>query len=137
MEKKNDRFPAVFSLSVPIAIKVFIPTIKDQDDGTKWLVILKKEQNESMKKELKFYLGKDVSKLWVDITLMCVLDHKKQQMIAERFDNDAAGMKALHKWLKKHKVSFDENSLLVIEHRCLSPASMGILQYTWTAPVHR
>ena len=69
-----------------------------------------------MKKDVKFYLGMDVSKLWVDITLMCVLDHKKQQMIAERFDNDAAGMKALHKWLKKHKVSFDDNSLQVIEN---------------------
>jgi transposase len=69
-----------------------------------------------MKKEVKFYLGMDVSKLWVDITLMCVAEHKKQPTIAERFDNDAAGMKALHKWLKKHKVSFDENSLLVIEN---------------------
>src|SRR5215210_7447901 len=69
-----------------------------------------------MKKEVKFYLGMDVSKLWVDITLMCVVDHKKQSTIAERFDNDVAGLKALHKWLKKHKVSFDENSLLVIEN---------------------
>lgn len=69
-----------------------------------------------MKKEVKFYLGMDVSKLWVDITLMCVADHKKQPAIAERFDNDAAGMKALHKWLKKHQVSFNENSLLVIEN---------------------
>lgn len=69
-----------------------------------------------MKKEVKFYLGMDVSKLWVDITLMCVADHKKQPITAERFDNDAAGMKALHTWLKKHKVSFDENSLLVIEN---------------------
>lgn len=69
-----------------------------------------------MKKEVKFYLGMDVSKLWFDITLMCVADHKKQPKIAERFDNDAAGLKALHKWLKKHRVSFDENSLLVIEN---------------------
>jgi transposase len=69
-----------------------------------------------MKKEVKFYLGMDVSKLWFDITLMCVIDHKKQPTMGERFDNDAAGLKALHKWLKKHKVSFDENSLLVIEN---------------------
>ena len=69
-----------------------------------------------MKKEVKFYLGMDVSKLWFDITLLCVVDHKKQPMIAQRFDNDAEGMKALHKWLKKHKVSFDNNSLLVIEN---------------------
>ncbi len=69
-----------------------------------------------MKKEAKFYLGMDVSKLWIDITVMCVLNHEKQPMTSERFDNDAAGMKALGKWLKKHQVGFDENSLLVIEN---------------------
>lgn len=69
-----------------------------------------------MKNGARFYLGMDVSKLWVDITLMSVADHKKQPIIGQRFDNDAAGMKALHKWLTKHKVSFDANSLLVIEN---------------------
>jgi transposase len=69
-----------------------------------------------MKKEMRFYLGMDVSKLWVDITVMCVLDHQKQPAVCERFDNTAAGMKALDKWLKKQQVSFDENSLLVIEN---------------------
>lgn len=69
-----------------------------------------------MKKQLRFYLGMDVSKLWVDITLMCVVDYQKQPTVSERFDNNNAGMKALGKWLKKHQVSFDENSLLVIEN---------------------
>ena len=69
-----------------------------------------------MKKDVKFYLGMDVSKLWIDITIMCVLNHQKQPTITERFDNDAAGMKALDKWLRKHQVTFDENSLLVIEN---------------------
>lgn len=69
-----------------------------------------------MKKEVKFYLGMDVSKLWIDIAVMCVLNHEKQGVISERFDNDAEGMKALGEWLKKHRVSFDENSLLVIEN---------------------
>src|SRR4028119_306530 len=69
-----------------------------------------------MKKEVKFYLGMDVSKLWIDITIMCVLGHQKQPPITERFDNDAAGMKVMGQWLKKHYVSFDENSLLVIEN---------------------
>lgn len=69
-----------------------------------------------MKKVAKFYLGMDVSKLWIDITLMCVLNHVKQPMITERFDNNAAGMKTMGKWLKKHRVSFDDNSLLVIEN---------------------
>ena len=69
-----------------------------------------------MKKAMKFYLGMDVSKLWVDITLMCVIDHEKQPPITQRFDNDHDGMKVLIKWLKKHLVTFDENSLLVVEN---------------------
>ncbi len=69
-----------------------------------------------MKKEVKFYLGMDVSKLWIDIVIMCVVYHQKQPTISGHFDNDAAGMKALHKWLKKHKVGFDKNSLLVVEN---------------------
>jgi transposase len=69
-----------------------------------------------MKKQVRFYLGMDVSKLWVDIAMMSVVDHQKQPMISERFDNNEAGMKALDKWLKKYKVSFDENSLLVLEN---------------------
>ncbi len=82
-----------------------------------------------MKRTMKFFLGMDVSKLWVDITLMCVIDHEKQPTITERFDNDHTGIKVLIKWLKKHLVTFDENSLLVIEntgvyHRLI----LGILQ---------
>lgn len=69
-----------------------------------------------MQKQLQFFMGMDVSKLWVDITLMCVADHKRQDMITERFDNNASGLKALHHWLKAHGVSFDDNSLLVIEN---------------------
>lgn len=84
--------------------------------GQKWLVFFKKRINESMKKQAKFYLGMDVSKSWVDITIMCLIDHLKEPMLSERFDNNAAGMKCMDKWLKKHKVSFDENSLLVIEN---------------------
>jgi transposase len=69
-----------------------------------------------MKNEVKFYLGMDVSKLWADISVMSVVNHEKKPAITERFDNDAAGMKTLGKWLKKHHVGFDENSLLVIEN---------------------
>ncbi len=69
-----------------------------------------------MKKLVRFYLGMDVSKLWIDITIMSVTDHQKQPRVSERFDNNEAGLKLLDKWLKKHKVSFDENSLLVIEN---------------------
>src|SRR5215210_1970455 len=69
-----------------------------------------------MKKEMRFYLGMDVSKLWVDIAVMSVVNHEKQPVVCERFDNTVPGMKELDKWLKKYQVSFDENSLLVIEN---------------------
>lgn len=69
-----------------------------------------------MQKEVKFFMGMDVSKLWVDITLMKVVDHQKTPLVSSRFDNNRNGMKALDKWLKKLKVAFNENSLLVIEN---------------------
>ena len=64
----------------------------------------------------KNYLGIDVSKSWFDCSLLCVTDHQKQPMQTERFDNSATGMKAFKGWLKAHAVSFDGNSLLVIEN---------------------
>lgn len=69
-----------------------------------------------MKKDVQCYLGMDVSKLWVDITLMKVTDHHKQPTLTERFDNSEAGMKAMDKWLTKQQVPFDDNSLLVVEN---------------------
>jgi transposase len=69
-----------------------------------------------MKKDVKCYLGMDVSKLWVDITLMKVVDHQKQAPTTERFDNTEAGIKVLDKWLRKQQVPFDDNSLLVVEN---------------------
>ena len=64
-------------------------------------------QNKTMKKDVKSFLGMDVSKLWVDITLMKVVDHQKQPATSERFDNNEAGIKALDKWLRKHQVPFN------------------------------
>jgi transposase len=69
-----------------------------------------------MQKEMKFFMGMDVSKLWVDIALMPVVDHVKAAMATGRFDNTPAGLNALDAWLKGHQVSFDHNSLLVIEN---------------------
>jgi len=69
-----------------------------------------------MKKTMKFYLGMDVSKAWVDIAVLCVSNGAKQPVETGHFDNTAAGMKVMGQWLKKLKVSFDANSLLVIEN---------------------
>ena len=64
----------------------------------------------------KNYLGIDVSKPWFDVSLLTEVNHVKQPMITERFENNAAGMKLFKKWLTAHAVSFDEQSLLVIEN---------------------
>ena len=70
-----------------------------------------------MKKDhTKNYLGIDVSKPWFDVSLLVVADHVKQTMITERFDNSVTGMKLFKSWLKTMSVSFDDNSLLVIEN---------------------
>jgi len=70
-----------------------------------------------MKKILtKNYLGIDVSKPWFDVSLLVVIDHVKQPMVTERFDNTDIGMKLFKSWLKTTSVSFDDNSLLVIEN---------------------
>jgi transposase len=89
-----------------------------------------------MKKEVKFYLGMDVSKSWVDIAIMCVVNHFKQAVITERFDNNAAGMKALDKCLKKHKVCFNENSLLVIENTGIYYRLVWEYCSTYGLPIH-
>lgn len=69
-----------------------------------------------MKKQTGFFLGIDVSKLWFDISLMPVVNFQKQPMITERFDNTFEGLALLKKWLKAHKVTFDNDTLLVIEN---------------------
>jgi len=69
-----------------------------------------------MQKVVKFYLGIDVSKSWFDLSVMIVIDHQKQPILTERFDNTADGIKQLDKWLNSQQVPFSENSLLVIEN---------------------
>jgi transposase len=64
----------------------------------------------------KNYLGIDVSKPWFDVSLMVVIDHVKQPISSQRFDNDATGLKAFKAWLKAANVTLDDNSLLVIEN---------------------
>lgn len=64
----------------------------------------------------KFFIGIDVSKPYFDASLMAVVDHKKQAVQTARFDNTIEGIKALEKWLKTHGVTFDENTLLVLEN---------------------
>jgi transposase len=87
-----------------------------------------------MQNNTKYFIGIDVSKPFFDAALMAVVNHQKQVIESAHFDNTELGLKAFEKWLKKHKVSFDENTVLVIEntgiYRCgePSPLALGILQ---------
>lgn len=84
----------------------------------------------------KFYLGMDVSKLWFDLSLMSVINHEKQPMVTERFDNDEAGIKKMEQWLKKQKVSFDDNTLLVIENTGIYHRLIWKFCSTHQLPIH-
>lgn len=64
----------------------------------------------------KFFIGIDVSKPYFDVSLMGVISHVKQSIETARFENTAPGIKVFEKWLKSHGVTFDENSLVVIEN---------------------
>lgn len=64
----------------------------------------------------KSYLGIDVSKLTFDVALMVVTKGQKQPLVTSKFSNDASGLKIFKLWLDERHVSFDANSLLVIEN---------------------
>jgi transposase len=64
----------------------------------------------------KSYLGIDVSKLTFDVALMVVTKGQKQPVVTSKFSNDAPGLKSFKVWLDDRQVSFDANSLLVIEN---------------------
>lgn len=69
-----------------------------------------------MKQIQKNYLGIDVSKSWFDCSVLVIKEQQKQPLITERFDNNPKGLKFFKQWLKIYGVSFDKNSLLVIEN---------------------
>jgi transposase len=69
-----------------------------------------------MKKNKEFYLGLDISKPFFDASLLVVSAASKQEMETAQFANDGPGIKLFEKWLKGFGVSYDANSLVVIEN---------------------
>ena len=69
-----------------------------------------------MQNNTKHFIGIDVSKSFFDAALMPVIDHQKQVIESAHFENTELGLKSFQKWLKSYKVSFDENTVLVIEN---------------------
>lgn len=64
----------------------------------------------------RFFIGIDVSKSWIDISMMMVTDGVKGGIISDRFDNSREGFKLVAQWLKGHSVPFDATTLVVIEN---------------------
>ncbi len=64
----------------------------------------------------KSYLGIDVSKLSFDVSLIVVNKGGKQPIVSNKFNNDASGLLCFKTWLDDHQVTFNANSLLVIEN---------------------
>jgi transposase len=62
------------------------------------------------------FIGIDVSKLWFDASLLGVVNHVRQGLITERFDNNTGGLKSFEKWLKRHGIKFGPPTLVVIEN---------------------
>lgn len=61
-------------------------------------------------------MGIDVSKPYFDVSILKMINYQKQDIETTRFDNSVPGIKNFDKWLRKLQVSFDENTLLVIEN---------------------
>lgn len=62
------------------------------------------------------FIGIDVSKLWFDVSLLVTKSTEKMPIQTNKFENTIPGIKAFEKWLVAHKVSFDTNTLVVIEN---------------------
>lgn len=69
-----------------------------------------------MQNNSKYFIGIDVSKPFFDVALMPLINYQKQAIESAHFENTELGLKAFEKWLRKHKVSFDQNTVLVIEN---------------------
>ena len=96
-----------------------------------------------MQTKIKYFIGIDVSKPFFDASLMAVIDHQKQAIESAHFENSELGLRSFEKWLKNFKVSFDQNTVLVIENTGIyrsgepSPITLGILQQNRASNTHR
>ncbi|MCO5237340.1 MAG: IS110 family transposase [Chitinophagaceae bacterium] len=69
-----------------------------------------------MNEKQQNFIGIDISKLWFDASLLVVKTSGKQPVQTQRFDNNVTGIKAFEKWLKLFRVSYEENTLVVMEN---------------------
>jgi transposase len=89
-----------------------------------------------MEQTKQSFLGIDVSKPYFDVSLLQLSKGIKTEMLTERFDNTIEGLKLWHKWLKKHPVSFNNQSLLVIENTGIYHRLLWSFCSTHNLPIH-
>jgi transposase len=89
-----------------------------------------------MKKQIKSFLGIDVSKPYFDVSLLQLIKEQKTELITERFTNNVEGIKLWHQWLKSNHVSFNANSLLVIENTGIYHRLIWNFCSTLNLPIH-
>jgi transposase len=64
----------------------------------------------------KFFIGIDVSKHSLDVAFMVQQGSKRTEPCWQLFDNNATGLVKLKKWFVSNDMSFDSNTLIVIEN---------------------
>lgn len=69
-----------------------------------------------MKKRQQFFLGLDISKPFFDAALLVVSGTAKQEIPQQQFANDRSGLQLFEQWLKRNGVTYDDNSLVIIEN---------------------
>ena len=104
--------------------------------GQKWLSYFILIKIKKMQQSTKFYLGIDVSKPYFDVSLLAVINYQKQAIETTQFSNDAKGIKLFDKWLKSYKVTFDANSILVIENTGIYHRLLWQYCTTKSLPIH-
>lgn len=83
--------------------------------GQKWLDSLHIKINK-MSTNTKFFMGIDVSKPYFDVAVLGVINHVKQTVETNRFENSGAGIILFEKWLTTLQVPVNEETLLVLEN---------------------
>lgn len=68
-----------------------------------------------MNQSCSFFIGIDVSKPYFDVALMRVINHQKEGVVTQRFDNTDKGIKTFDKWMDLQK-ALPANTLLVMEN---------------------
>jgi transposase len=89
-----------------------------------------------MKQQRQSFLGIDVSKPYFDVSLLQLANGLKTELITERFDNTATGIKQWHQWLKLRQVHFSNQSLLVIENTGIYHRLIWDFCSTQSLPLH-